>query len=135
MKNLFKSKIFGIILITVSSFCSFQYCSPLNTNNLSNDNEFIFKISYIHELIIKKGYNCTDIIDYFLERAYTYNPKINAIISFNPNAKAEALKQDIYYRENQKPIGKLHCIPTLVKDNIGSTIFFEFTVYNLIYGK
>ena len=53
-----------------------------------------------------------------LERGYEYNPKIGAIINFNPNAMIEAKILDDYYNKNKSFIGKLHCIPILVKDNI-----------------
>lgn len=77
----------------------------------------LFKISTIHNQI-KSGKNCSQIIDYFLKRCYTYNTNLNAIISFNPTARLDALKLDDYYAKNTKLIGKLHCIPTIIKDNI-----------------
>ena len=77
----------------------------------------IFKISTIHAKI-KSGKTCSEIIDLFLNRSYTYNRNLNAIISYNPLARLEAQKLDEYYMNNSKLIGKLHCIPTIVKDNI-----------------
>ena len=77
----------------------------------------IFKISTIHDKI-KNGTKCLDIIDYFLNRSHTYNSKLNAIISYNPLARLEAQQLDEYYANKTKLIGKLHCIPTIVKDNI-----------------
>lgn len=81
--------------------------------------EFNFKISEIHELIDSEGYNCSDIINYFLQRAYYYGPKLSAIINYNPNSIIEAISLDeFYYSNNKKKIGVLHCVPVLVKDNV-----------------
>lgn len=112
------SKLLFLILVNAVFLFPHKNLASSSSNPRLDEIQFEFKISFIHDLILNKGVNCTDIIDYFLERAFTYNPKLNAIISFNPNAKAEALRQDAYFRENKTPIGKLHCIPTLVKDNI-----------------
>lgn len=79
---------------------------------------FEFKVSFVHDLIENKNWKCTDIINYFHQRAYKYNPKIHAIINFNPNAIAEAISIDDNYRVNKKLVGRLHCIPILVKDII-----------------
>src|SRR5262245_29493218 len=44
-------------------------------------------------------------------------PKINSIITLNPNALADADKLDAQYRQSG-PVGPLHGIPILVKDEI-----------------
>lgn len=78
-----------------------------------------FNVKTIHRLIQEENWNCTDVVSFFLERAYIYNPKIRAIINFNPNAMVEAKKQDdFFYSNGKKLLGRLHCIPILVKDNI-----------------
>lgn len=83
-----------------------------------NSNNFEFKISDLHSLIKSKTSNCTDIIDYFLKRSIKYNPLLNAIINYNPKALEEANLLDNHYQKHGTLIGKLHCIPLLVKDNI-----------------
>ena len=91
----------------------------INYGIRSIDVDFDFKVSEIHRLLRSKKWNCTDVIHYFLERSYTYNPLLNSIINYNPRVLAEALELDKYYYQNdQRFIGKLHCIPLLVKDNI-----------------
>lgn len=77
-----------------------------------------FKVSAIHELLSKGGWNCTDVIDYFMKRAVTYNPIIKALINFNPKAQIEAHDLDKFYHEKKEFKGQLHCIPLIVKDNI-----------------
>ena len=77
-----------------------------------------FKVSAIHELLRKGGWNCTDVIDYFIKRAVTYNPIIKALINFNPKAQIEAYDLDKFYHEKNVFKGQLHCIPLIIKDNI-----------------
>ena len=75
-----------------------------------------FSIKSIHKYL-DKGNNCSQVIDYFLQRAYTYNPKLNAIISFSSRVKAEALELDEGKSNALHSIrGQLHCVPVMVKD-------------------
>ncbi len=77
-----------------------------------------FKISFVHDSIRNRDTKCSEIIDFFLARAYKYNRDLKAIINYNPIARLQAQLLDEYYDKNSKLIGKLHCIPTIVKDNI-----------------
>jgi Asp-tRNA(Asn)/Glu-tRNA(Gln) amidotransferase A subunit family amidase len=77
-----------------------------------------FNIEGIHNLILTKRANCSQITNYFLQRSKNYNRIIKAIISYNPKAMEEAAQLDVYYKTNHKLFGRLHCIPVLVKDNI-----------------
>lgn len=75
-----------------------------------------FSVKSVHEFI-RKGGNCSKVVDYYLERAYRYNPMLNALIMFNSRLKSEALELDDYYwRNNGQMKGRLHCVPVLVKD-------------------
>lgn len=112
---------FSLIFLSCFSSLIITQNVPHSLDHHLQQKQFQFKISYIHDLIFNKGLNCTQIIDYFLERALAYNPKLNAIIAFNPNARAEALKLDLDRAKTthaRATVGKLHCIPTLIKDNI-----------------
>ncbi len=55
---------------------------------------------------------------FLFKRASTYNPKLNAFINFNPKAVQQAVELDEYYEKNRAFVGKLHCVPIVVKDNI-----------------
>jgi amidase len=77
-----------------------------------------FKISFVHDSIRNRDTKCSEITDFFLARAYKYNRDLKAIINYNPIARLQAQLLDEYYENNSKLIGKLHCIPTIVKDNI-----------------
>lgn len=73
----------------------------------------------------------------YLDRIRAYDkqgPKINSIITLNPNALAEADRLDAAYRASG-PAGPLHGIPVLVKDEIdaagmpttlGTTVFRDY---------
>jgi amidase len=77
----------------------------------------LFKITTIHDLIRNKTYNCSQITNLFLNRIEKFKD-LNAIININSQVQLEAAKLDEYYAKNSKLIGQLHCIPTIVKDNI-----------------
>ena len=77
-----------------------------------------FSIKSTQALIKSKKYTCSQVIDYFLQRAYTYNSLVNALISFNPLAKKQAIELDEYFRINNRLKGPMHCVPVLIKDNI-----------------
>ncbi|TID20015.1 amidase signature enzyme [Venturia nashicola] len=59
---------------------------------------------------------CQDIVSAFLSRIEALNPKINAIISLNPKALAQAqiLDQQLSIGNASEP---LFCVPILLKDN------------------
>src|SRR5688572_2676824 len=62
---------------------------------------------------------CTALVDRYLRRIEAYDkqgPSLNAITVINPEAKALALELDRRYKASG-PVGALHCIPTIVKDN------------------
>ena len=61
-----------------------------------------------------------DLVDHFLARIVAYDddgPQLNAVISINPRARAEAAALDSE-RAASGPRGRLHGIPLVVKDNI-----------------
>ena len=82
---------------------------------------------------------CTQLVQAYLNRIAAYDqagPKLNAVQTVNPNALAVAAKLDAVFQASG-PVGPLHCIPVLVKDEIetnfmpttyGSAIFKHFTL-------
>lgn len=81
------------------------------------------------------------LVQMYLDRIAAYDkggPQINSVISLNPNALADADKLDAAYKMSG-PVGPLHGIPILVKDEIdvaglpttqGSTIFKDYRPTN-----
>lgn len=80
---------------------------------------------------------CLQLVDLYLKRIQAYDkagPAINALQTVNPRALEEAGRLDAAYRSSG-PVGPLHCIPTLVKDQVetkdmattyGSAVFKDF---------
>src|SRR5258708_4430169 len=95
-------------------------------------------IDGIHAAMRAGRLTCTQLVQAYLDRIMAYDqngPRLNAVQSINPNASALAAKLDAVYRTSG-PVGPLHCIPVLVKDEVetsflpttyGSAIFKHFT--------
>lgn len=109
-----------------------QQLQQLEKHHSNNNNKLTdFSIHSVHEFI-RAGGSCAQVVDFYLERAYRYNPMLNAIISFNPRLKSEAIELDELYNANRRRHqgryyggyangtmkGRLHCVPVLVKDNV-----------------
>jgi amidase len=95
-------------------------------------------IDGIHRAMRSGQLTCTQLVQAYLNRIAAYNqagPKLNAVQNINPNALALAAKLDAVFQASG-PVGPLHCIPVLVKDEVetnfmpttyGSAIFKHFT--------
>lgn len=73
-------------------------------------------VTSVHLALLSGKATCRDVVEAFIARIETYNPKINAIISLNPNALREADRIDHKIATNQ-PLGALYGVPILLKDN------------------
>jgi Asp-tRNA(Asn)/Glu-tRNA(Gln) amidotransferase A subunit family amidase len=95
-------------------------------------------INGIHAAMRAGRLTCSQLVQAYIDRITAYDqsgPRLNAVQSLNPNALALAAKLDAVYRTSG-PVGPLHCIPVLVKDEVetsflpttyGSAIFKHFT--------
>ena len=68
----------------------------------------------------QKRVTCREIVLQYLTRIATYEDKLNAVITVNPNALKEAEERD-RERAEGKVRGPLHGIPIALKDNIHTT--------------
>lgn len=81
-------------------------------------------IHSVHSALKEKQISCESLVNAYLDRIKKYNlstkenAPLNAFTSINPNALAEAKNLDERYQKNNQLVGPLHCIPTVVKDNI-----------------
>src|SRR5690606_16304619 len=71
---------------------------------------------------LREGYaagefSAVEVTRAFLRRIATYEPHYNAFISMNPEALERAERLDIL-RAGGGPIGPLHGVPVVIKDNI-----------------
>ena len=79
-------------------------------------------IAGIQEAFQGKSLTCHQLVQAYLDRiaAYDHNgPALDAILTPNPNALAEADRRDADYARSG-PVGPLHCIPLVLKDNYGT---------------
>jgi len=66
---------------------------------------------------------CRDVVLAYLARIRAYDkigPALNAVQSMNPHVLDQADRLDVTFKASG-PVGPLHCVPTLVKDQIDTT--------------
>ncbi len=76
-------------------------------------------IAAVHAAFKAKTLTCHALVAKYLARIDKYDkqgPAINALITLNPNALATADSLDRRYAK-EGPVGPLHCVPMIVKDN------------------
>ena len=94
-------------------------------------------IDDVHAALRAKRLTCRALVDLYLKRIAAYDkagPRLNAVQTINPQARQEADRLDAALRSSG-PLGPLHCIPVLVKDQVetsdmpttfGSILFKDF---------
>ncbi len=95
-------------------------------------------IEDIHAALQSKRITCRQLVNLYLKRIEAYDkegPRLNAVQTINSRALEEADRLDAAYASSG-PVGPLHCIPVLLKDQFetsdmpttyGSVIFKDFT--------
>jgi amidase len=76
-------------------------------------------IAQVHAAFRAGSLTCRSLVDRYLARIDALDkkgPAINAIVVVNPDARAAADDLDRRYRQSG-PVGPLHCVPLIVKDN------------------
>ena len=77
-------------------------------------------IADIHEGYRSRELSCRNLVQAYLDRIQVYDkqgPSINSIITINSNALKEAEQLDARYKSSG-PVGSLHGIPIVVKDQV-----------------
>jgi amidase len=94
-------------------------------------------IDNVHAELHSRRTTCRQLVELYLKRIEAYDksgPGLNAIQTVNSRALQEADRLDAAFRSSG-PVGALHCIPVLVKDQIdtndmpttyGSAVFKNF---------
>ena len=80
-------------------------------------------IAGIHSALRSGGVSCRDVVGQYLERIARLDrqgPAINALVVVNPGALRFATELD-ERRARGAPMGAMHCIPVIVKDNMETT--------------
>ena len=78
-------------------------------------------IAQIHAAFAAGAMTCAQLTQLYLNRIDAYNvrgPALRAIITVNPNAIQTAMEMDRRYKASPSSAGPLHCIPTILKDNV-----------------
>jgi amidase len=76
-------------------------------------------IADIHKALQNKQATCRGIIQTYLDRIAAYDhkgPALGSMLTINSKALAQAEQLDAYYARSG-PVGPLHCIPLVLKDN------------------
>ena len=94
-------------------------------------------IEDVHAAFRSGRLTCRQLVELYLKRIAAYDqagPRLNTVQTVNPRALQEAERLDATFRASG-PVGPLHCIPVLVKDQVetsdmpttyGSAVFKEF---------
>ena len=89
-------------------------------------------IAQVHAAFRAKTLTCHALVQRYLDRIAAYDkrgPAVNALIVLNPNALAVADSLDGRFAKSG-PVGALHCIPMIVKDNF-ETVDLQTTAGSL----
>ena len=76
-------------------------------------------VTSIQQALRDKSLTCHALVQAYLDRIAAYDhkgPSLNAILALNPHALIEADQRDADYARSG-PVGPLHCIPLVLKDN------------------
>jgi Asp-tRNA(Asn)/Glu-tRNA(Gln) amidotransferase A subunit family amidase len=76
-------------------------------------------VASVQQALRDKSLTCHALVQAYLDRIAAYDqkgPSLHAILALNPNALAEADRRDADYAR-AGPVGPLHCIPLVLKDN------------------
>src|SRR3954471_3130462 len=79
-------------------------------------------IAQIQSAFRDRSLTCRALVERYLARIDAYDKKgaaLNAIVMINPDALKTADDLDRRYRQSG-PVGPMHCVPVLVKDNYGT---------------
>lgn len=94
-------------------------------------------IDDVHAALRAGRTTCRELVELYVKRVAAYDksgPGLNAVQAINPRALQEADRLDVAFKASG-PVGALHCIPVLVKDQLettdmpttyGSAVFKDF---------
>ncbi|KAJ1694894.1 hypothetical protein LUZ63_011592 [Rhynchospora breviuscula] len=77
-------------------------------------------VDSIQEAFRNRSLNSVQLVQHYLSMIRKLNPRLRAVIEVNPDALTLAAQADLDRERNQSNRNRLHGIPILVKDNIGT---------------
>ena len=97
--------------------------APVNAGNFELLHYDEATIADIHAAFKAKTLTCRALVQMYLDRIEAYDrkgPALNAIVVTNPDALKVADALDAKFAQSG-PVGPLHCVPLIVKDNYETT--------------
>ena len=104
-----------LLAVLLTALC----LSPLAAQPLPPFHVEEASIADIHAALRANRLTCRALVQQYLRRIEAYDkngPAINTLVTVNPQALTEADALDARYKASG-PVGPLHCIPMIVKDN------------------
>jgi amidase len=101
-------------LLVTTLFC---LVSPFLTAKTSFEE---LTISQLQQGVENGEFSYLAVTEFYLTQIEKLNPTLNAVITINPHAKAEAAAKDLAFKQG-KQHGVLFGVPVLLKDNIDTT--------------
>jgi Asp-tRNA(Asn)/Glu-tRNA(Gln) amidotransferase A subunit family amidase len=104
----------GVLLLALGAVSSATRAQVSSTAPDLNETT----IDALQDALRSRRLTCRQVIDHYLRRIDAYDqrgPALNAIVTVNATAVAEANRLDVAMRTSG-PTGSLHCVPVLVKD-------------------
>lgn len=86
-------------------------------------------VDAVEQAVLHQHVSCEALMSKYLDRireydlAYEERAPINALVSINSAVMQEARARDVYLKKMHRPMGALHCVPVVLKDNIDSYDF------------
>ncbi|KAJ3688832.1 hypothetical protein LUZ61_017996 [Rhynchospora tenuis] len=96
----------------------FSLSFPLSTHSSFDFNEAT--VDSIQEAFKNRSLTSVQLVRHYLSRINNLNPRLRAVIEVNPDALAQAVKADLERERYPYDRNRLHGIPILLKDNIGT---------------
>ncbi|MBB5786153.1 amidase family protein [Jiangella mangrovi] len=81
-------------------------------------------VAEVEEALADGDVSCHALVREYLRRIAAYEdrgPALNTLITVAPDAFQQAVALDRAYARNRGPVGPLHCIPVVLKDNVDTT--------------
>lgn len=78
-------------------------------------------VAEVHDALADHDVTCRRLVRGYLQRIAAYDdsgPELNTLITVAPDALRQAVALDVAYARRGGPVGDLHCIPVILKDNV-----------------
>ncbi len=120
--------------VVATGLCGVILCNASHAQTPAAFDLMEATIEGIHAAMKAGSLSCVELVEGYLARIKAYDqvgPKLNAIQNVHPAAVASAAELDAKLKRGG-PLGRLHCIPVLVKDQI-ETSFMPTTYGSVLF--